>query len=32
MSGPTVVTLILILALVGGFLVGLDLGRKERDK
>lgn len=29
MNGPTVVTVMVILALVGGFLVGLDVGRKE---
>ncbi len=32
MSGPTIVTLAIILALVGGFLVGLDVGRKDGDR
>ena len=32
MSGPTIVTLAVILALLGGFLVGLDIGRKDHDR
>ena len=32
MSGPTIVTLAVILALLGGFLVGLDIGRKDQDR
>lgn len=30
MSGPTIVTLAIILALVGGFLVGLNMGSRGK--